>query len=67
MIAEEQHEYMPLTAAFVTYSDSDQVVRVCRWTFTAEERARVAAGEDVYFGTPAAIPLMPHWLKVGFE
>lgn len=63
-IAEEQHQFMPLAAAHVRYSDSVQ--RVCRWTFTPEERAAIAAGEDMYFGTPAEIPLTPHWLKVGF-
>jgi hypothetical protein len=63
-IAEEQEEFMPITAAIVQFSDSVQ--RVCRWTFTPEERARIAAGEDIYFGTPASIQLTPHWLQVGF-
>jgi hypothetical protein len=63
-IAEHQHEYLTICAAIVEYSDSAQ--RVCRWTFTPEERAQIAAGEDIYFGTPADIPLTPHWLKVGF-
>jgi hypothetical protein len=64
-IAEHQLEYMPITACLVQFSDGD-VQRVCRWTFTPEERARIAAGEDIYFGTPASIKLTPHWLKVGF-
>lgn len=65
-IAEEQHEYMPITAAYVTFPDG-VTARVCRWTFTAEERARIAAGEDIYFGTPVGVLLTPHWLRVGFE
>jgi hypothetical protein len=64
-IAEDQHEYMTITAAHVQYADGS-VHRVCRWTFTPEERAQIAAGEDLYFGTPAAIQLVPHWLTVGF-
>jgi len=66
MIAEEQAEYAPLAAAIVRY-ENGAVERVCRWTFTPEERAKIAAGEDVYFGTPASLPLTPHWLAVGFE
>lgn len=64
-IAENQHEYAPLTACLVQYSDGT-VTRVCRWTFTDDERKRIAAGEDIYFGTPAGIQLTPHWLAVGF-
>ena len=64
-IAEDQHEYATITAAIVQHSDGDST-RVCRWTFTPEERAKIAAGEDIYFGTIAGIPLMPHWLSVGF-
>jgi hypothetical protein len=64
-IAEEQHEYMTITAAIVHYGDGS-THRVCRWTFTPEERAQIAAGEDIYFGTPATVLLTPHWLTVGF-
>jgi len=64
-IAEEQLEYAPIVAALVRYRDG-QVHRVCRWTFSPEERRRIADGEDVYFGTPAGIPLTPHYLQVGF-
>lgn len=66
MVAEDQLEYMPLAAAFVEYGDGS-VQRICRWTFSPEERARIAAGEDIYFGTPASLQLIPHWLAVGFE
>lgn len=64
-IAEDQHDYMPITAAIVEYSDGVHV-RVCRWTFTPEEREQVAAGADLYFATNARIPLMPHSFTVGF-
>jgi hypothetical protein len=63
-IAEDQLEYMPVTACLIHYEDGS-VVRVCRWTFTPEERRAIAAGEDIYFGTPANLPLTPHWLAVG--
>ncbi len=64
VIAEEQLEYMPVTACLVQFDD--ELSRVCRWTFTPEERERIAAGEDLYFGTVASCPLIPHWFKVGF-
>lgn len=54
-IAEEQHAYRPIT---VVVRDCDLGLSlVTRWTMTAEERARVAAGEDIYvelltFGGP---------------
>ena len=63
-MAEEQHEYMPLVAAIQPHTDGS-ASRVCRWTLTAEERARVARGEDVYFVTPAGIRLTPHSLHIG--
>jgi hypothetical protein len=55
-IAEEQEEYMPVTVALYQYDDGVRGL-LTRWTFTPEERAAVAAGEDVYvqqlnFGTP---------------
>ncbi len=66
VIAEEQLEFMPISAAYVTFNDDPQVHRICRWTFTPEERAKIAVGEDIYFGTLADNLLMPHWLRVGF-
>jgi hypothetical protein len=45
-VAEEQEEYRTITAGIVRHDDAH--VYVTRWTMTAEERARVAAGEDVY-------------------
>ena len=51
-VAEEQEQYMPVTVAFHRFADEAPGVRhlVTRWTFTPEERARIAAGEDVYVG-----------------
>lgn len=55
-IAEEQEEYMPITVALYEYPNGARGL-LTRWTFTPEERAQIAAGEDVYvhqlnFGTP---------------
>lgn len=48
-IAEEQEEYLPVTVASYRFTDTPQAVGVLwRYTFTAEERAAIAAGEDVY-------------------
>jgi hypothetical protein len=63
--AEDQLEYAPIAGALVQYSDG-QMHRVCRWTFTPEERRQIADGEDIYFGTPAGVRLTPHYLQVGF-
>jgi hypothetical protein len=64
-IAENQLEYMPVVACQVQFSDG-KIARVLRYTFTHEERAKIAAGEDLYFGTPATIQLVPHWFTIGF-
>jgi hypothetical protein len=64
-IAEEQLEYEPITASILDYGDGN-LQRVCRWTFTPQERARIDGGEDIYFITPASIQLTPHSLRVGF-
>ncbi|MBX9853910.1 MAG: hypothetical protein K2Y26_00165 [Gemmatimonadaceae bacterium] len=46
-IAEEQEEYKPITIAVYQYSDGSRGL-LTRYTFTAEERAAIARGEDVY-------------------
>lgn len=56
MVAEHQEEYMPLAVALYDYTDGTRGL-LTRWTFTPEERAAIAGGEDVYvhqtnFGTP---------------
>ena len=65
VIAEDQHEYKPLTGAVVTFDDGSRQV-YARWTFTPEERARIAAGEDIYisfpqFMAPHTAELRPEW------
>jgi len=64
-MAEDQHEYMPVTVAVVTYEDGDQAV-MTRWRLDDDERAKIAAGEDLYltlltFGQP----MQPITLEVG--
>ncbi len=54
--AENQEEYSPITVA-IHRTPEGQCSLLTRWTLTAEERAAVAAGEDIYvgqlnFGTP---------------
>lgn len=65
-IAENQHEYMTITGALVRYEDAPgRIDIVTRWTFTPEERRRIANGEDIYLGV-VGVSMVPHWLKVGF-
>lgn len=45
MLASEQPEYRPLEIVQVDGSDGRCI---SRWTFTPEERAQIAAGEDLY-------------------
>jgi hypothetical protein len=64
-IAEDQHEYKSLIGAIVTYDDGTRQV-FARWTFTPEERVRIAAGEDIYLSfpnqmAPHSIELRPCW------
>lgn len=66
-IAENQPEYSPLVGACYVDADGHEYM-LTRWRFTAEERARIAAGEDLYlaeltFGRPFT-PLM---IQVGPE
>jgi hypothetical protein len=67
-IAEEQLEYCPIVVAIVEdEAATGGKARVCRWTFSKEEREAIARGEDIYFFTPAAMPLIPHALEVGYR
>jgi hypothetical protein len=63
--AEEQEEYMPLTVALYQYDNGVRGL-LTRWTPTAEERAALARGEDIYvqqlnFGGP----MTPLIVRVG--
>jgi hypothetical protein len=68
-IAEEQEEYLPATVAFYRFTDTPKAVGVLwRYTFSAEEREQIAAGEDVYImhiqpNGPA--PITPMSARVG--
>ncbi len=64
MVAEEQHEFMPLAVTVLPHTDGTCSV-VARWTFSADERRRIADGEDVFLGMPAMQRITPHWLCVG--
>lgn len=65
VIAEDQHEYKSLTGAVVTFGDGARQV-YARWTFTPQERSRIAAGEDIYLSfpqcmAPHTVELRPEW------
>ena len=68
-IAEEQEDYAPLTVA--VYGDNAELgprQLLSRWTFTPEERARIAAGEDLYVGLLTfGQPMQPISVQVGAE
>ena len=58
--AKDQPEYRPLPVARLHGAEGRVI---SRWTLTAEERARIAAGEDLYielltFGRPLQ-PILP--------
>lgn len=64
-VAEDQHEYLTITMAAVGYSDGT-LGMIGRWTLSDDERARVAAGEDIYVtfpqrAFPHSLSLRPSW------
>lgn len=63
-IAEEQLNVKPVVACLVEFADG-VTCRVLRYTFTPAERAAIAAGKDLYFGTPYEQQLQAHWMMVG--
>jgi hypothetical protein len=63
-IAEEQTDYSPLVAA--VYEQDGQRILLTRWRLDDEERARIAAGEDLYLSVMTFNnPLQPVSLRVG--
>jgi hypothetical protein len=68
-LAENHPEYSPVTVA--VYGDNRKLgprTLLSRWTFTDEERARIAAGEDVFLGVITfGRPMQPVSLQVGPE
>lgn len=66
-IAEDQAEYLPLTAAVYQTPDGVRIL-LTRWRFSEEDRARVAAGEDLYLSVMTfGQPLQPLMVQVGPE
>lgn len=66
-IAEDQLEYKPLVAARYQTEDGHAML-LTRWRFTDEERAAIAAGEDLYLGVLTfGQPLQPLAPQVGPE
>lgn len=68
-LAEDQVEYKPLVAAVYRAPEyGDAIMLLTRWRFTDEERARIAAGEDLYLGVlTSGQPLQPLAPQVGPE
>lgn len=67
-IAEEQEEYLPITVAIYGLDGAQRgSAKLLRYTLTAEERAAVASGEDVYFMQiyPNGGPMTPVQARVG--
>jgi hypothetical protein len=65
-IAEDQPEYLPVTVAI--YDHGNHRTLLCRFTFTAEERAEIAAGADLYVGQlnfPHSPGMTPINVRVG--
>lgn len=66
-LAEDQLEYKPLVAA-VYETEAGARVLLTRWRFSDEDRARIAAGEDLYLGVMTfGQPLQPLMVGVGPE
>lgn len=65
-VAEEQEEYKPITAGVYSLGEFGHGL-LLRFTFTQEERAKLAAGEDVYFmqAYPQGGPMTPVAARVG--
>lgn len=65
-VARDQAEYLELTAALYAVNGADTLLT--RWTFTEEERKRIAAGEDIYLSLMTfGHPMQPVWVQVGPE
>lgn len=67
-IAEDQHEFVPLTVAIYVHAGGDydgMRELLTRWTMTKEERERIAAGEDIYIGQLNGAGFTPLIVQVG--
>jgi hypothetical protein len=64
-IAEDQLEYKPLVGALYENQQGHTII-LTRWRFTAEDRRRIAEGEDLYLGIMTfGAPLQPIDISVG--
>lgn len=64
-LAEDQHEYLALTACPVIFSDGTSAM-LTRWRLDDAERAKIAAGEDLYLcALTFGGPVQPVALTVG--
>lgn len=64
-VAEDQHQYMSITVAVVQYEGGDRGV-MTRWRLDDADRARIAAGEDLYVGILTfGGPMHPLQISVG--
>lgn len=62
--AEDQLQYKPLVGAL--YDTEQGITVLTRWRFTDEDRAKIAAGEDLYIGLLTfGGPVQPLSLQVG--
>lgn len=65
MLAEEQPEYLTVCVAMVTYTDGTQGI-MTRWKLSDEEKAKIAAGEDIYLSLLTfGQPMQPITLEIG--
>ena len=58
-VAEDQEEYLPITVGLYRFQDTSMYGRLIRFTFSAEERAALARGADVYLMQLYARPEQP--------
>lgn len=64
-LAEHQLEYAPITVALIQYESGGDGV-MTRWRLDDAERARIAAGEDIYLGLLTfGKPMQPISMCVG--
>lgn len=64
-VAEDQHQFLPLTMARVRHDDGTHSM-YARYTLTPQERARIAMGGDIYVAFPEvtyphSVSLRPEW------
>ena len=67
-LGRDQHEWAELTAARYVILNTREVWYVSRWRLDDEERAKIAAGEDLFLSVVTfGGPVQPVALSVGEE